>query len=146
MATLKTSNFKNAEYARTVWHVESEHGETIDQIMRPEYWAHVAAQLSPGDRIEVIAQDNKFFAEFHVFARLVGGAKVGLLRYEVFADNAFEVGMTDLGVPDYKVVWKYNKYKWCVQRVSDGELISKFHVDEKAAHDWLIDYRKTLAR
>ena len=146
MTSLKINRFKNAEHARTIYYVSSEHGDTIDVLMRPEYWAHVAHALKSGDRIEVLAEDNTFYAEFHVFAAFPGGARVGLLRYEVFAANAKSVGMSDLGTPDYRVEWKYNRYKWCVIRTSDGVVISKEHADEEAARNWLTEYRKALAR
>jgi hypothetical protein len=146
LVALKIPRFKNAEHARTVWQAMSEHGEKLEDIMRPEYWANVARNLKPGDRIEVIAEDNAFFAEFHVFGVAPFGAKIGLLRYEVFAENAAEQGMTDLGIPEYEVKWGFNYHKWMVKRVSDGQTMVAKLASKKEAEDWLLEYRKSLAR
>lgn len=146
MATLANARFQNAEHARNVWQAISVHGETLADIMNPAYWAHVARFLKPCDRIEIVAEDNSFFAELYVFTATNNAALTGLLRYEVFAENAAGAGITLMGQREYEVSFGGNFHKWRVKRLSDGEPLVSQLPSQKAAEDWLFEYRKSLTK
>lgn len=78
-------DLKQAELIRTVYVAQPEPGTTLDEMLKPEYWAHVAKDLKlPGTRIEVMPAGGEWFAELYV--RSVGkqDAKVSVLRHVVF--------------------------------------------------------------
>jgi hypothetical protein len=138
----------NAEHKRTIWDVDAAAGDTLLDLLRPDYWSHVARNLRPKDRIEVICEDNSYFAELYVFEASSNWAKVGLLRYDVFAENAAQHGVTAQGTPEYKITHGGNVHKWRVIRTADGECITKNQpfTTQREAEEWLFEYRKALAK
>lgn len=145
MATvLNSKRFGNSEHKRTIWDADSAAGDTLSDLMRPDYWANIARNLRPKDRIEIICEDNSYFAELYVFEASTNWAKVGLLRYEVFAENAENNGVAV--DPEYIVTHGGNYHKWRVVRVNDGEVLVSQLLSQKAAQDWLFEYRKSLAK
>lgn len=143
---LENKRFGNSEHKRTVWDADSAVGDTLVDLMNPAYWSHVARNLKAKDRIEVTCEDNSYFCELYVFEAGSNWAKVGLLRFEEFGANAAQHGMTNQGTPEYKITFGGNFHKHRVIRTADGEVMSSGHATQKAAEDWLFEYRKSLAK
>jgi hypothetical protein len=78
---LTPDRFKEAEYTRRVWAMTPAVGTEVKHLLAPAYWSHVAAKLNPTDRIEVITEDNAWFAELLVMSQGGNWAQVKLLRY-----------------------------------------------------------------
>src|SRR4051812_49287367 len=57
---------RQAEHMRTFRFVEVPPAVPIDNLMRPDYWAHCAQMFKPRDRVEAHAQDGSWFAELLV--------------------------------------------------------------------------------
>lgn len=85
MSTFVPSNIKaiphllpnqmaQADMARNTWRVQLESEMTAEHFLKPEAYAHVAKMLRRGDRIEVLAADSSWYAEFIV--RSVEGLNV----------------------------------------------------------------------
>lgn len=145
MKKLTSSRFRGAEFKRNAWRASPANGETLEDVMKPEYWTHVAAQLRPLDRIEVVPEDMSFFAELLVtkcdrlFAKTVVITHVPLTEEAKPAAKPVPAGN---GV-EYKVEWKGGA-KFCVIR-SDGEVISKGHAAKEDAQTALDEYLKQAA-
>lgn len=93
MATALTPNkLAQAEFQRVIYSVTPELGTTILDVLDPKYWVHVAAQLRPRCRIEVLAEDNSWFAELLVASADKTWASVALLRYVDLSGKPKEVG------------------------------------------------------
>ena len=76
-----------AEHHRTVWLAKAPQGVVIDDLLRPEFWAHHIMRLKPDDEIIVIAADRSWRAELWVVDRAVGFAKCRLLgKWEYSAE------------------------------------------------------------
>jgi hypothetical protein len=146
--TLNSKRFGNSEHKRTIWDADAAVGDTLLDLMRPDYWSNIARHLKSKDRIEVVCEDNSYFAELYVFSAGTNWVKVGLLRYEVFAENAATNGLTMQGTPEYKITHGGNVHKWRVIRLADGECITKNtpFITQREAEDWLLNYRKALAK
>lgn len=78
---LSPTKLENAEFSRIIFSVTPELGTNIKEVLDPKYWAHVAAKLKPRCRIEVLAEDNSYFAELLVVSCDKTWASVALLRY-----------------------------------------------------------------
>lgn len=65
---LMPPRMKLAEFARSVFQVRPELGTTVEDILAPEFWTHVAGQLQPRARIEVETEDMAWWAELYVVA------------------------------------------------------------------------------
>ena len=94
---LLQNRIKQADFIRTVWSAQPEPGTTLDEMLLPEYWAHVAKTLKKGDRIDVTSDDGEWFAELYVRASSDNSVAVVVLQKHVFsapapvADGTFEL-------------------------------------------------------
>jgi hypothetical protein len=132
----KPTNIEESTYARTVWQVKPEIKATIQDLLNPDYWAHVAKQLKAGDRIEAVPDDRHYFAEFFVLAASSNWAKLVLLR---------EITLIKDNNPMEKegfIVKFAGQHKWRVEK--DGEVLSKNHDDQKSAAAWLANHIKDM--
>lgn len=127
-----------AEYQRQDWVANAPEGVVPDDLKNPAFWALMADQFKPFDRIDVRADDGSWLAEVIVKQADRTYAHVQVLNvYKLDATEAVKDG-------EYEVEWKGPQKKWCVKRLSDDELI-KVGCDTKiAANDWLNSQRKVL--
>lgn len=63
MTQMTSGRMKLAEHARNVHIVSVPVGVTFDDVSVPSYWAHVAHQIKPKDRLELWAEDRSWFAD-----------------------------------------------------------------------------------
>jgi hypothetical protein len=135
-AVKKPTTIEESTYARTIYQVKPEITVTVEDLLQPDYWAHVAKQLRAGDRIEAIPDDRHYFAEFFVLAASTNWAKLVLLR-EVVLIKDHEKTVTD----GFSVGFA-GPHKW---RVTQGsEVLSKGHDDKDAAANWLANHLKEI--
>lgn len=132
----KPTNIEEANYERTIWQVMPESKVKIEDLLKPDYWAHVAKRLKAGDRIEAVPEDRHYFAEFFVLGASANWAKLVLLReVTIIKDNESTVE------EGFKVAFA-GKHKW---RVTQGtEILSKDHDDKASAEQWLKDHKKEM--
>lgn len=78
---LLQGRLKLAEYARNIYSATPEPSVSFDEIIKPEYWVHVAKQLTPGTRIEVTPEDTSWFAELLVRSNTDTAVHVAVLRH-----------------------------------------------------------------
>ncbi len=144
---VSSSRFKGAEFMRHVWRVTPERGTTIEQLQKPEYWSHVAANLRPYARIEVVPEDGEYFAEFIVtqcdrlFAKVALICHIPLHEAAPVADAEF----AEDDNADYQFKWKGPALKWVILRKADGEKVAEGFESKDAAKLGLKDYLKKAA-
>lgn len=136
------ARFKEAQYARSHWFVIAEYGTTLEDIKKPEYWAHVAKSLKPCDEITVISEDMTFKVNLDVL-------EASRLWARVFVTDFIEytsVGeMPDTPSPDYKIKYAGPHNKYQVVRLSDSSVVKETFADEDQARLWLKDYVRATA-
>ena len=110
--------FLVGQSARNVWRAHIENGHTRANLQEPEYWKHLARRLTPGDLIEVLAENGAFYGELLVRSCDKSWAKVAVLTWKDFDEAVVESTKLD-------VVWKGPVNKHCVIRISDGEILAK---------------------
>lgn len=146
MKKLPSSRFKLADYKRNEFRVSPEHGTTLEDIQKPEFWSHVAAHLASFDTIEVIPEDGSFYAELLVITAGKQFATVKLLRHVDLEGKAAKKDLapdTQLH-PDYKIEWKGPTAKFCVIRI-DGEKMAEGLANKDEATAWLQDFLSKMA-
>lgn len=131
-------HFKQAEHLRNIWCVQSERHVTVEQFLDETYWAHVAQMLRAGDRIEIMPEDNSFFAELMVLATGRLHAQVEMMRYVEF-DQPSPQASDD---SEYTIDWAGSISKYRVLRNDD--VLSKGYETKKAAHRWLDGHIEAL--
>jgi len=137
--TLKLSpvNIEQAEAIRMVWSVMPDPEVTVDDMLKPDYWAHVAMKLRPGDRIEAMPADRNYLAKFIVLGRDRLWAKVVLISYVVVYDK------DEVPADEGYIVSFVPSQKWRV--VKGNDVLTKDHDDKQSALVWLKEHRKAIA-
>jgi len=127
---------------RNIWDVVPESGVTIADLKRPQYWSHVAADLRPGDRIEVRAEEGNYFAELYVLDAGANYAKVAVLRECEL--EVVEPGNDGLPA-GFSVLWSGPHTKWRVLRDEDKKVLKDGFQQKTDAFTWLMAYSKSVA-
>lgn len=134
---LGPSRLRVAEYVRNLHVADAAEGTKVEDLERPEFWAHVAAKLQPRDRIEVWTDDNAWMAEAVVLAATRTDAVVKVLGawdlngHQVITDRA------ELGTKGYEVRFRGHFEKWGVIRKADTEVVHTGSATEGAAWSWV---------
>lgn len=136
--------FKQAEFVRHIFCATPEAGTTIEQLLKPEYWANISEQLKPGYRIEVMPEDGEFFAELVV--RSCDRTSATTMPLRVVYLNALPVSVEQPSVdadPEFYVKFRGPHAKWCVMRKSDNTpVIDRIETQELALRE-MSDYVKS---
>ena len=133
---LTQDRLQNAESKFTRWDVSPRDGVSAQDMLRPEFWAHVSKQLRPKDRLEATAEDGSWFAEFFVLSQGPNWAKVAMLRHVRLSDS------TPLRSDDYEAIWGGPALKYTVRRTADKEVIQKGFDTMGDAGAWLSQFQK----
>lgn len=139
---LMPSRFALAEFRRHDWVADVESGRTVEDILQPSYWTHIAPQLQPYDHIEARAEDGKWIAFLIVLFSENNYAQVivdRVLKIEANAD-------TTSPSAKYKVDWKGPHYKYVVIRVSDDQMLHSGCKTRDEASSWLKNHEAASSR
>jgi len=138
---LTNGRFQLAEYVRNDFVATPEAGTSHEDLLKPEYWAHVAADLRPGCIIQAIPEDNTYFAEYFVIACARNWAKVSLLRFVELAEAKADI-------PEEKGAFEVNfggpVQKWRFIRVADKQVIKSGFATKAEALKEMADYENAL--
>lgn len=130
-----------AEYVRREWVVTAEEGTSIDDIVHPGYWAHMARQLAMYDRVEVRIDTGEFLLELLVKAVGPNWAQVAVLHHHDLTGAATEEADAH---SELEVKFKGPIRKWCVLRKSDSEILHEKEESKLAASTWAEQYESTI--
>ncbi len=120
---------QEAEFVRKVYAATPEPGTSLDAMLQPDYWAHVAKNFRPGYLIEVRSPDGEWFAELYVRSVMDTGVSVAVLRKHVFEAS------TPSAPVEVDVKFRGDK-KWSVVRKSDRTVLVEGLETKGAAEDW----------
>lgn len=139
---LMPDRFGEAEFKTHHFIADAEVGTTIEQVMDPAYWAHVAQQMDPFDHIEVRAEDGSWIAYLIVKACERNYAKVVLDRV-VKLEGDMEIPASSM---KHKVEWKGPHHKHCVIRISDSQMVSSGHKSRFEAETWMRNHERGMEK
>lgn len=132
---LPYNEFNQAEYKRHVWIAYAELGTKPEDLIKPEYWSHVAKKLEQGHYIEVVSAEGDWLAKLYVRSVTPAGVVTHLFPVEYIGKKAEEISK------DYTIELA-TKNKWRVVRKSDKvEMVSKLETRD-LAETWLINHLK----
>ncbi len=127
---------------RLVAFVHAEVGVTLEQILEPSYWAHIAPKLTAYDEIRVITDDEQWVAYLLVLFAERNFAKVKVDRVIKIDENAVSEYQSD----KLKVDWKGAHQKFSVIRLSDSKIIHSGCKTRDEATQWMRQHEKTIER
>lgn len=140
---LDASRLKNAEYERTILVAAPGVGHTMEHMLSPAYWAHVAPKLKPWDRIEVRAEDGTYYAELLVLACDRTWARMHVLRWDDLSTQ--DVSLTEAAAASTKFELAHSpNRRWHVIRKSDRQVMHENDQTRADAQLWLTEYLKTV--
>lgn len=131
---LGPAQMHEAEYKRTIYIANVPKGVRPEDLVKPGYWAHVAAKLKPWDRIECRAEDGTWYCELMVleasraFARMCPLQTAFLTTADVAQSQTEPVG--------FEVLHRGPR-KWSVVRTTDRAVMSEEHETKGGADAWL---------
>ena len=140
---LRQDRFRGGDFVRSIYSVTPENGTPDEALLNPAYWAHVAKHLRSGDKIEVLAEDGSYYAEFLVAGANATGALVRELAHKRF--DALPAQVIDEG--EYEIRWSGPVNKHRVIRKSDKAILAEGEMvaTKEQAQLFLRDYLKALA-
>lgn len=133
------TKLQDAPVARNVFVAVPSAGTKVDDMLKPEYWAHVSRWLHISDRIEAVPEDGAFFAEFYVCDTGLNRASVVLLRKCNLQGEELPVIATD-----FEIKWRGQTMKHAVSRISDKATIKDGFASKTDAEIWLHEYELGL--
>jgi hypothetical protein len=130
-----------AEHMRQLWMVNAEEGTTIEDVLDPQYWSHMAAQLQPYDRIDVLLETGEWLLELLVINRGRNWAQIHLLhKYDLEQRSE-----TMPAAQKHRIEWKGPQRKHAVIRIADSQVIQDGFSSKLEAGVWLANHEKVTA-
>jgi hypothetical protein len=139
----KPARLKDAGYDRNIWQVSVAKDISFEAVQQPDFWAHVARQLKPCDRIEVLAEDMSWFAELLVMDADRLWAKTAVLRFVELAGKEVPAAVASSG---FRVEYKGPNKKHVVIRESDNQIVQEGIALKADAERWISEHLTALAR
>ena len=134
---LDTNRMQECEYKRTIWVVTAHENTLLEDLLVPEYWAHVAEKLRPFARIEARADDGSWYAEYLVLESSRRWARLHLLSQHNLTTSDVSLSQAKFG--EYTVKHRGPEREWSVIRRSDNEMLHEGEQTEAGAYRWLSD-------
>lgn len=142
MSKLMERNLHAADFARQVFRVNPPAGTTLDEMLEPDYWAHVARRMTPHDIVEVVPEDGSFYARLFVLNADKLWVKMAKLEYVDFGEAAPKLAITD----KFEAKFGGPNVKWRVHNKSDNSLVSNDSFQSRGeAEKWIEQHSKAMA-
>lgn len=134
MAKLLEKNLMGAEFARQSFRAIPPAGTKLEEMLEPEYWAHVARKFTPYDIVEIVPEDGEFYARLFVTSTGKLWAKMVKLEYvELTAKKPVVV------VDKYEAKYGGPSAKWRAVHKSDGSLVANESFQTREEVDMYIE-------
>lgn len=134
------SRMLTAEYSRQDFVANAEVAHTVEDLLQPSYWSHMASQLNAYDHIEVRADDGSWVVELLVTEVGKNYAKV-IVRHKYDLVGALEPAAISVA---HEVKFMGPQKKHVVIRLSDGQSIKEGISKREEAEAWLKEYERTI--
>jgi hypothetical protein len=122
------------------WHtVNAQVGTTRENILKEDYWAHVAQKYSKGDMLFVRADDNAWVAQYYITDCARTWVKVFELNWWDLKTVEMPLGLRE----DFVYHWFGNQDQCGVVRKSDGAAMIKGLKSKEQALEWIVNHNKT---
>lgn len=130
----KDREFENRDHC-----VTAEAGTTMDDVVRPEFWAHVAPQLRPYDEIRVRTDDGVFYARVLVMSVGRNWAKVHILECHSLTSKDVDMSQAE-AYEGFEIKYRGPHCRFSVIRKGDKSVIQENLGTKGEAEAWLADH------
>ncbi len=139
---ITAANVTLAEQSFSQFHAKPEAGVPLEQVLRPEFWAHVSAQFKPLALIHVNAADGSYYALLQVRSCSRIEAVCEVLLQKEFGPVT-RLAQTE--GKEFVTRWGSPAVGWQVIRAADKQVVKDGFMDEATAQHWLDEHLKALA-
>ncbi len=136
---IEIGRWRQAESERTVYVITAFENTEPEDLLQPDYWAHIANKLSPWDHVEARADDGSWWAEYLVLAVDRAWARMAMLR-KVSLSTA-DVSLSQSNA--FEVRHRGPASKWSVVRLSDKAVLFEGGQQRTDAESWLLNHQKS---
>lgn len=131
---LPEARFRPGGYIINCWEIEVEHGTSLDEVITPIFWTHVAKHLSMFDEIKVISESRDIYIRLLVVGCDRLSARVHVLEHHDLSETP--KFMPSAGLPkedDFFVEYagKVGKWRFCYKDTK-RPVKDKFETREEA--------------
>lgn len=146
---LQVGGLEGAEFTFTVWSAKPAIGVSPEQLLVPEYWAHHAHRLTPGDEIVARSEDSSWYARLIVLdcARtwakmkfLIGPVSLTTHDANLQPEDHSSQNEVEAFKSGYKLVHR-GPHRWSVVR-QDGAVMHQGEQEKGGAEKWLDNYAR----
>ncbi len=150
----RDAHLKQGEYANTTWRIIDAPPElAVDDLLRPESWAHIAYKLRQHDEIIIVPQGAPYRAHLIVLDAGKNSARVRLLDVTLLNATTADAAVPEVAplpdpLPDdAPLLVKYESpaTRYCVFRKSDKAKLSGGHAEKAEALAWARDHMAAMA-
>lgn len=127
------------EQAINVYFVTADEGTTIDDVMRPTYWAHVCRQLMPMHEVKVMCADGSWWA--HLLVRSVGTTQATMFKLDHRELNDMTVVQSE---SPFIAKYRGPTHMHCVVRKDNGAVEKTNFNTADEARMWIENQGKAL--
>jgi hypothetical protein len=139
---LDPKRFAPAEEVRVIWRATLDSNQTLEDVMRPDFWSHcVGRRPKVGDLIEIVCDTQAFSATLYV--RDVGPQWLSAVFWSEPKTHETIKPMEGLG--GFVVDFKGPHLKFCVVRVSDKAVLKDKCATQAEALSWIAAEQRTRA-
>lgn len=134
--------FKGAEFVRTHYVCTAHEGTRPEDLLEPEYWAHVSEQMRPRTRVEAWANDGTWMLELVVLEAGRAWARLQVVAGPHQFTTA-DVAQTQAEMMSpYAIEYRGPHCKWSVIRKSDRQVLHEQEETRDGASGWLREHMK----
>lgn len=130
-----------AQQKRNVYYHVAPEGTPIEKYLDPAMWVHVGGRFCPMDRIEIFAEDGKYFAELICLNAGPQWAHMHMLRCIDLVEPKTGEKSTE-----FEVKWGGPAKRYGVRRLSDNEWLIRDCQTPEEAEKWLVNHRAAMSR
>jgi hypothetical protein len=134
MVKLLKHNLRQAESVRRCLNILLPEGTTVEDLLNPSAWSHVAHEVTAGDRIEVKTGDGSEFADLYIRSVSVLGVHAAILAHYRF--NTDEKRTPAMAAGEFTVKWR-GAAGWSVLRSDDNKVMFEGGKSRGDADRWL---------
>lgn len=138
---MKPTKLALAEHTVVTYYHVPEFETSFEDVLEPDYWAHVAPSLRQGHRIELLSADGSWWAMLLVRAAGKHEAIVQELQHVELGKSV----QPEIESAAFEVKWRGPSRKFGVIRVSDGAVVKEDIQTKEGAAKWLSNYVQNLA-
>lgn len=141
MTPILPGKIKEASFPRNAWHIPAKASDDPRDLLDPKYWVHVSRMLRGGDKIEILAETNEWYAEAIVLDSGAYGAKIAYVVGPIRLTNEAEIDVPE----DYEIKWSGPHTKFRVIRKSDNKMLRDQFTSKEEASSWVRAHRQAMA-